>query len=169
MRRLILTLRRRSMTISILNIILMRSIALYSIYSTINFQLKSKKRIKITSIWIVSVLISIIFIKVTQIIQKKLKTRKNKWNQFECGFSLITPSHIPFSFQFFMIALLFLIFDVEISAILAYPLETKVTKTKMYMITFLIVLTIGLIYEWQKRKLDWSKWMVKIIFAKFKS
>jgi len=105
----------------------------------------------------VTLFISGIFIKLTQIIQKNIKTRKNKWTQFECGFNNINPSHVPFSFQFFMVALLFLIFDVEISAILSYPLETKITKNKIILIRFLIILTIGLIYEWQKRKLDWSK------------
>jgi NADH-ubiquinone oxidoreductase chain 3 len=100
-----------------------------------------------------------VFTRATQMVQKKIMPRKEKWNQFECGFSNINPSHLPFSFQFFLIAILFLIFDVEISIVLSYPIERQSIKTSMVIFSFLLILTLGLIYEWQKRKIDWSKWM----------
>jgi len=104
----------------------------------------------------------------TQITQKKIVPRKEKWSQFECGFSNINPSHLPFSFQFFLVAILFLIFDVEISMVLSYPMESQSIKTYVVIFSFLIILTIGLIYEWQKRKIDWSKWMRQKSLQDFK-
>jgi len=79
--------------------------------------------------------------------KKKVRGRKEKRRSFECGFNIISPSHIPFSFQFFLVALLFLIFDVEIAIILSYPIETTTTKNLTIIFSFLIVLTIGLLYE----------------------
>jgi len=59
----------------------------------------------------------------------------------------MNPRHVPFSFQFFLIAILFLIFDVEISIILSYPIEKMGTKNLLIIIIFILTLTIGLIYE----------------------
>uniref|UniRef100_UPI00315C7506 NADH dehydrogenase subunit 3 n=1 Tax=Allonothrus sinicus TaxID=3138099 RepID=UPI00315C7506 len=94
---------------------------------------------------------------VVKVVHKTEKSYKSKWNQFECGFNIMTPPHIPFSFQFFLIALLFLIFDVEITLVLSFPLESKSNENLIYLIMFLLFLTIGLIYEWKKGKIDWSK------------
>ncbi len=69
----------------------------------------------------------------------------------------MVPSHIPFSFQFFLIAILFLIFDVEIALILSFPIEKLNVKNIIFIFSFLLFLTIGLIYEWQKGKVEWSK------------
>jgi NADH:ubiquinone oxidoreductase subunit 3 (subunit A) len=82
-----------------------------------------------------------------QITQKKINRTKEKGRPFECGLNIMSPSHIPFSFQFFLVALLFLIFDVEIAIILSYPIERTRTKNITAIFSFLIVLTIGLIYE----------------------
>lgn len=98
----------------------------------------------------------------TQAVQKIILRDSEKWSQFECGFNVINPPHIPFSFQFFLIALLFLIFDVEIALVLSYPLEPYTTKNRILIFSFISVLTLGLIYEWQKGKVNWSKWMGRI-------
>jgi len=89
-----------------------------------------------------------------KLIQNKEKSRIDKWNQFECGFNRINPSHIPFSFQFFLISILFLIFDIEITIVLAFPLEYKNIISISLISTFLVVLNIGLIYEWKKGKIE---------------
>jgi len=87
-----------------------------------------------------------------------MKKEKEKTTQFECGFNFMNPTHTPFSFQFFLIAVLFLIFDIEISILTSYPLESIQQKGKLMTFGFITTLTIGLIYEWQKSKIDWSKW-----------
>lgn len=107
-----------------------------------------------------------IFIILVQLTQKKTRRRKELWSQFECGFNIINPSHIPFSIQFFVVALLFLIFDVEIALILSYPLEVTSTKRALLISSFILILTIGLLYEWQKSKIEWSEWMWTKILCK---
>jgi len=93
------------------------------------------------------------------ILKKNFSKEEIKWSQFECGFSSITPSHTPFSFQFFLVALLFLIFDIEIALVFSFPLEQSSTKNLLLLYLFLIVLTFGLFYEWEKNKIDWSNWL----------
>lgn len=110
-----------------------------------------------------SLLIPTLLATLTKITQKHFKQRKYKWNHFECGFNPITFSSLPFSFQFFLISLLFLIFDIEIALVLRYPIETQTTKNTLLLATILLILTTGLMYEWQKRKIEWTKWMGKIL------
>ncbi len=86
-------------------------------------------------------------ITIISITKKTEKSYKEKSNQFECGFNTISPSHLPFSFQFFLVAILFLIFDVEIRIVLAYPLEKKNPANIRMISIFLSILLIGLIYE----------------------
>jgi NADH:ubiquinone oxidoreductase subunit 3 (subunit A) len=104
--------------------------------------------------------ITLLILTAVKTVHKKENTRKNKWRQFECGFNIISPPRIPFSFQFFLVALLFLIFDVEITLVLAFPIEPISKINASIIVAFLTFLTIGLLYEWKKGKIDWSKWMV---------
>jgi NADH-ubiquinone oxidoreductase chain 3 len=84
---------------------------------------------------------------VIKIAQKTENFYKEKASQFECGFNPMTPSHTPFSFQFFLVAVLFLIFDVEIRIILAYPLEVKTATNTTLVILFLLGVLAGLAHE----------------------
>jgi NADH-ubiquinone oxidoreductase chain 3 len=117
-------------------------------------------------IWSIAVILIIAFFVAFNLVKKEKEILKRANSQFECGFNLINPSQIPFSFQFFLVALLFLIFDIEIVLILSYPLEPVRRKSLAVMLRFLTTLLRGLVYEWQKRKLNWSNWMVNKSFAK---
>lgn len=116
--------------------------------------------------WISSLFLLVVLIVAVQGVQKKIIRENEKWSQFECGFNSINPTHIPFSFQFFLVAILFLIFDIEIALVLSYPIEPSSTKNLRVVFFFIMILAIGLIYEWQKGKINWSKWMGKIFFAR---
>jgi NADH-ubiquinone oxidoreductase chain 3 len=107
--------------------------------------------------WIVATILFIILLLIT-ITSKKERGEINKWLKFECGFERFSPSRSPFSFQFFLIALLFLIFDIEITIVLSLPLEPTNETKKLLITRFLLLLTLGLFYEWLKGKIDWSKW-----------
>jgi len=107
---------------------------------------------RVTS-WLTALILVAVFAAAAQIAQKKTRVGKEGWSQFECGFNIINPSHLPFSFQFFIISLLFLIFDVEIALVLSYPLEPGGFKRKILILRFILILTLGLLYEWQKSKI----------------
>nr|YP_009545890.1 NADH dehydrogenase subunit 3 [Ophiosteira antarctica]AYO99682.1 NADH dehydrogenase subunit 3 [Ophiosteira antarctica] len=82
-----------------------------------------------------------------------------KVSPYECGFDPINSSRLPFSFRFFLIALLFLLFDLEIAILLPLPFSSSlesVNNSGPPLIIFLLILTIGLIYEWLNGGLDWA-------------
>nr|QXQ00040.1 NADH dehydrogenase subunit 3 [Holothuria fuscogilva] len=78
---------------------------------------------------------------------------------YECGFDPINSARLPFSFRFFLIAILFLIFDLEIA--LLFPTIPATSFTIGPIITlstvFIIILAIGLAYEWEQGGLEWAE------------
>nr|YP_004123301.1 NADH dehydrogenase subunit 3 [Oscarella lobularis]YP_004123643.1 NADH dehydrogenase subunit 3 [Oscarella tuberculata]AFX73455.1 NADH dehydrogenase subunit 3 [Oscarella sp. violet]ADO51388.1 NADH dehydrogenase subunit 3 [Oscarella tuberculata]ADO51502.1 NADH dehydrogenase subunit 3 [Oscarella lobularis]AFX73470.1 NADH dehydrogenase subunit 3 [Oscarella tuberculata] len=81
-----------------------------------------------------------------------------KVSVYECGFDPFESSRIPFSVRFFLIGILFLIFDLEISFL--FPWSVVYNQISLFgywtMIIFLFILTLGLIYEWMKGGLEWE-------------
>nr|YP_011010504.1 NADH dehydrogenase subunit 3 [Halovelia heron]WPW47132.1 NADH dehydrogenase subunit 3 [Halovelia heron] len=105
-----------------------------------------------------SMMISMILMTLCLMISKKDKNNREKMTPFECGFDPKSSSRMPFSMQFFMIAIIFLIFDVEIIIILPTIKITQITNmTSWYLITvtFIIILILGLYYEWKNKILEW--------------
>lgn len=84
---------------------------------------------------------------------------REKLSPFECGFDPQGTSRLPFSLRFYLIALIFLIFDVEIVLIL--PVVVLITMVDLWvwgfiLIGFILVLLIGLFYEWAQGALRWK-------------
>ncbi len=83
---------------------------------------------------------------------------KEKLSSYECGFNPFDDSRSEFDIKFYLIAILFIIFDLEISFL--FPFSTVFKDIGFIgifsMLWFLFVLTIGFIYEWQKGALDWE-------------
>lgn len=81
-----------------------------------------------------------------------------KVSVYECGFDPFGSSRVPFSVKFFLVGILFMIFDIEISFI--FPWCTVYSQIEALgfwvMYLFLIILTIGLIYEWIRGGLEWE-------------
>nr|WNH18611.1 NADH dehydrogenase subunit 3 [Chilomycterus antennatus] len=83
-----------------------------------------------------------------------------KLSPYECGFDPLGSARLPFSLRFFLIAILFLLFDLEIALLLPLPWGdqlTTPTTTFLWASTVLILLTIGLIYEWLQGGLEWAE------------
>lgn len=78
-----------------------------------------------------------------------------KLSAYECGFDPFGDARHTFSIKFYLVAILFIIFDLEI--IFLFPWAITLTSYQAFysMIGFLIILTIGFIYEWKKGALDW--------------
>nr|YP_010882121.1 NADH dehydrogenase subunit 3 [Sungaya inexpectata]WID87022.1 NADH dehydrogenase subunit 3 [Sungaya inexpectata] len=110
-------------------------------------------------------IMSIIFITNTvmimnTIVSKKTTTDREKSSPFECGFDPKSSSRIPFSLKFFLIAVIFLIFDIEIALLLPTIPTMLMSNMKQWMMTtmtFLIILIMGLYHEWNQGALNWTK------------
>ena len=81
-----------------------------------------------------------------------------KLSAYECGFNPFSDSRSEFDIKFYIVAILFLIFDLEISFLFPFSVCLDVISlTGLYvMLVFLFILTIGFIYEWKKGALDWD-------------
>nr|AYD74835.1 NADH dehydrogenase subunit 3 [Thamnornis chloropetoides] len=83
-----------------------------------------------------------------------------KLSPYECGFDPLGSARLPFSIRFFLVAILFLLFDLEIALLLPLPwaiqLQTP-TTTLMWASTIISFLTLGLIYEWNQGGLEWAE------------
>nr|YP_001491416.1 NADH dehydrogenase subunit 3 [Diodon holocanthus]YP_009364278.1 NADH dehydrogenase subunit 3 [Diodon liturosus]ARF02921.1 NADH dehydrogenase subunit 3 [Diodon liturosus]BAF51940.1 NADH dehydrogenase subunit 3 [Diodon holocanthus] len=83
-----------------------------------------------------------------------------KLSPYECGFDPLGSARLPFSLRFFLVAILFLLFDLEIALLLPLPWGDQLTTptlTFLWASTVLILLTIGLIYEWLQGGLEWAE------------
>nr|YP_009742227.1 NADH dehydrogenase subunit 3 [Minois dryas]YP_011021004.1 NADH dehydrogenase subunit 3 [Minois paupera]USH57586.1 NADH dehydrogenase subunit 3 [Papilio bianor]QGX06839.1 NADH dehydrogenase subunit 3 [Minois dryas]QID90310.1 NADH dehydrogenase subunit 3 [Minois dryas]USN89402.1 NADH dehydrogenase subunit 3 [Minois dryas]WQM20663.1 NADH dehydrogenase subunit 3 [Minois paupera] len=104
-------------------------------------------------------LISNIFIMLSFLISKKSIKDREKCSPFECGFDPKALPRIPFSLHFFLITVIFLIFDIEIALILPMIISFKsVNFIVWWKISsfFMIMLLIGLYHEWNQNMLNWT-------------
>ncbi|YP_009340713.1 NADH dehydrogenase subunit 3 (mitochondrion) [Eublepharis macularius] len=83
-----------------------------------------------------------------------------KMSPFECGFDPLGSARLPFSLRFFLVAILFLLFDLEIALLLPTPWAiNNLNPETTLLLTYLIIsiLTLGLIYEWYQGGLEWAE------------
>nr|YP_009440941.1 NADH dehydrogenase subunit 3 [Sinodendron yunnanense]AKN01378.1 NADH dehydrogenase subunit 3 [Sinodendron yunnanense] len=102
--------------------------------------------------------LSIIMMSISSILSKKTFMDREKSSPFECGFDPKSSSRLPFSLQFFLIAVIFLIFDVEITLLIPLIITMKISNMMNYSIIllfFIIVLLMGLYHEWNQGALNW--------------
>jgi NADH-quinone oxidoreductase subunit A len=86
----------------------------------------------------------------------RLRTRR-KLEPYESGVPLLDASHKRISIQFFVIAMIFILFDVEIAFIYPFALVFKQAGWPLFleMLSFLVVLAVGYAYIWKKGAFDW--------------
>ena len=81
-----------------------------------------------------------------------------KLSAYECGFEAFSDSRMEFDVRFYLVAILFIIFDLEIAFL--FPWAISLGKIGFFgfisMMIFLAILTVGFIYEWKKGALDWE-------------
>nr|VFU78868.1 NADH dehydrogenase subunit 3 [Proasellus racovitzai] len=92
-------------------------------------------------------------------ISEKAYFDREKASPFECGFAPILTSRLPFSLRFFIIAMVFLVFDVEIVLLLPLSSAWEVSNTNFWLLSylaFLVILLLGTLYEWSYGALGWK-------------
>ena len=106
---------------------------------------------------IIALGLSVGFIVLNFILSPK-KPDPEKLSAYECGFEPFNDSRMEFDVRFYLVAILFIIFDLEIAFL--FPRAISLGKIGLYgfisMMIFLFILTIGFIYEWKKGALDWE-------------
>lgn len=87
----------------------------------------------------------------------KVRGDKEKLSQYECGFEAFTDARAPFDIRFYLVSILFIIFDLEIAFLFPWAVALGDIGVFGYwsMMVFLAVLLVGFIYEWKKGALDW--------------
>ena len=81
-----------------------------------------------------------------------------KLSAYECGFEAFSDSRMEFDVRFYLVAILFIIFDLEIAFLFPWAISLgNIGSLGFYsMMIFLFILTVGFIYEWKKGALDWD-------------
>lgn len=107
-----------------------------------------------------SLIITLAFLVLGKLLRKKSTLDREFQSPFECGFSTLNDHRLKFSLHFFLIALVFIIFDIEL--IILFPFFNKLNflsslGTLMLFIIFLFILTLGLLNEWNQLILEWTK------------
>ncbi len=86
------------------------------------------------------------------------KPYASKLSAYECGFDAFEDTKKQFDIRFYLVAVLFIIFDIEV--VFIYPWAVSFYKLDIVgfssMILFIVILTIGFIYEWKKGALQWN-------------
>nr|UCC46045.1 NADH dehydrogenase subunit 3 [Microdeuterus sp. HEM078] len=107
---------------------------------------------------VIAMMIPIMLMMICNVISKTSIMDREKMSPFECGFDPMSSARMPFSIQFFLIAVLFLIFDIEIAILLPIIITMKYSMNTMWIITVLTFITIliaGLYHEWKNGMLEW--------------
>ncbi len=105
----------------------------------------------------ISLLLSIGFIFINFLAAPK-NPDPEKLSAYECGFEAFSDSRIQFDVRFYLVAILFIIFDLEIAFLFPWAISLGSIGTLGFysMMIFLFTLTIGFIYEWKKGALEWD-------------
>nr|QGX86600.1 NADH dehydrogenase subunit 3 [Lumbricus rubellus] len=108
---------------------------------------------------IIAILVPSIVLMAAWILATRSSEDREKSSPFECGFDPSSTARIPFSTRFFLLAIIFIVFDIEI--VLLMPIPTMLLSSNnftilVYSLMFLIILLLGLIHEWKEGSLDWS-------------
>ena len=107
-----------------------------------------------------SLIISLLVLGAGSVFIKKLTIDQEKIRPFECGFNCKVLPRLPLAVRFFLLAIIFLIFDVELvlifPGIMSWIVEGSV-QVLFYLRVFFIVLFLGLIYEVNQGSLNWAR------------
>lgn len=137
----------------------------FSIISTIDFQSVSFRQTwkeviniiltLITNVTLASLLVIIAFW------LPQLNIYADKTSPYECGFDPIGSARLPFSIKFFLVAITFLLFDLEIALLLPLPWASQTNKLTTMLIMALLLISLlaaSLAYEWTEKGLEWTEY-----------
>nr|YP_009414319.1 NADH dehydrogenase subunit 3 [Phaner electromontis]AIW64409.1 NADH dehydrogenase subunit 3 [Phaner electromontis]AIW64422.1 NADH dehydrogenase subunit 3 [Phaner electromontis] len=83
-----------------------------------------------------------------------------KYNPYECGFDPTGSARLPFSMKFFLVAITFLLFDLEIALLIPLPWASQTNNLELMLLmalSLISILALGLAYEWFQKGLEWKE------------
>nr|YP_008758271.1 NADH dehydrogenase subunit 3 [Cobitis lutheri]BAO01466.1 NADH dehydrogenase subunit-3 [Cobitis lutheri] len=113
----------------------------------------------VISILVISMTLSLI-LAIVSFWLPQMNPDAEKLSPYECGFDPLGSARLPFSIRFFLVAILFLLFDLEIALLLPLPWGDQLFNpagTLLWASAILILLTLGLVYEWTQGGLEWAE------------
>nr|VFU78774.1 NADH dehydrogenase subunit 3 [Bragasellus molinai] len=108
---------------------------------------------------LIMIFVSLILIFLSFAVSEKNLFDREKNSPFECGFEPAISNRLPFSVRFFTIAVIFLVFDVEIVLLLPLSSSLEISNINLWLtayILFLVILLVGTVYEWSLGALYWK-------------
>jgi NADH-quinone oxidoreductase subunit A len=106
---------------------------------------------------VIAIVLAVAMIAASLIIARQ-KPNSEKLSPYECGFEPFEDARVRFDVRYYLVAILFIIFDLEVAFL--FPWAVSLGDIGMFgfwsMIVFLGVLTVGFIYEWRKGALEWE-------------
>lgn len=87
-----------------------------------------------------------------------LRKTAQKMSPYECGFEAFDSARRPFDVQFYLVAILFIVFDLEVAFLFPFAMVLQEISWEGFasVMIFLGVLTLGFVYEWKKGALEWQ-------------
>jgi len=106
---------------------------------------------------VIGIVFGVVFISIGRVLGPH-KPDSDKLAPYECGFEAFEDSRMKFDVRYYLVAILFIIFDLEIAFLFPWAVSLKEIGLFgfMAMAMFLGVLVIGFIYEWKKGALEWE-------------
>nr|UZC54064.1 NADH dehydrogenase subunit 3 [Nipponoluciola cruciata] len=108
---------------------------------------------------LITLMLSFIVMMLASLLSKKSMIDREKKSPFEYGFDSKSSARMPLSLQFFLIAMIFLISDVEITLLLPLVITIKITSILTFSVVtslFILILLMGLYHEWNQGALNWA-------------
>jgi NADH-quinone oxidoreductase subunit A len=99
-----------------------------------------------------------VMIVIVSLVAARQKPDSEKLSPYECGFEPFADARSKFDVRFYLVSILFIIFDLEVAFLIPWAVSLGAIGLFGFwsMIVFLLVLTVGFIYEWRKGALEWE-------------
>jgi NADH-quinone oxidoreductase subunit A len=106
---------------------------------------------------VIAAALSILFIVASTVLAPR-KPDPEKLSAYECGFNAFDDARMKFDVRFYLVSILFIIFDLEVAFLFPWVFQVAVGNVFAFwsMMAFLGVLTIGFVYEWRRGALEWQ-------------